>query len=468
VFDADRESKTICALASGSGSGAISVIRMSGPDAFKIIQNGCPGLRKKNLESHRAYLTKFFSAENFFIDQVLITCFAAGHSYTGEESVEISCHGSQHIVQRILENLVLFGAFTAIKGEFTYRAFMNNKLDLVQAEAVLSLIQAQSDNSARVALRQLEGQTSADFSYIEDQLIWCLAHIEASIDFSTEGIDVVDTSVLIKKLSAIHLKLLRLTQSYQTGRVLKDGIKVVLAGRPNVGKSSLLNQLVLEDKAIVTNIAGTTRDVVQCSTIFNGTKLNISDTAGLRETNDVVENIGVQKSKKEISNADITLFVFDISEGFSDIDFQLTSDISGRVLLIGNKSDLCRQSFNTEIDIISDKITTINKNITIVGSIIVSALDVSARSSILHRVCDLFTQAEYSDDAIISSARQFEYSNEALLLVSQSIDELNQGLGSEYVAQTLKQALVDIQRVLGKVYDDQIMDRVFKEFCLGK
>lgn len=468
MFDANRESKTICALASGSGSGAISVIRLSGPDSFQIIKKACPSLITKSLESHKVYLSKFFSIKNIFIDQILVTCFKHGHSYTGEECVEISCHGSTHIVNRILESLVTYGAVTAEKGEFTYRAFMNDKLDLVQAEAVLSVIQSQSDSALKMSLRQLEGHVSNSFNKIEDELTWSLAHIEASIDFSTEGIDVVDPLVLIEKLTSIEAGLNKLTRSYETGRLVKDGVKLVLAGQPNVGKSSLLNKLVLEDKAIVTNIAGTTRDVVESSTLFNGQKFNISDTAGLRETTDVVEQIGVQKSKREIQNSDLTLFVFDLSVGLSESDLMQLSAVSGRVLLVANKSDLVKKLSSDTLEIYSQKIIDTHKNITIVGVVPVSALDVSVRDTILLKVSEVFIQAEYSDEAIISSTRQFEYSSQALAMISQSIGELTNGLGSEYVAQTLKQALVNIQRVLGKDYDDQIMDRVFKEFCLGK
>ena len=467
MYDASRETKTICALASGSGSGAISIIRLSGPDSFKIIKQACLSLASKKLETHRVYLSHFYKNKTL-IDQVLVTCFEHGKSYTGEETVEISCHGSHHIVTKILETLIELGAVSAEKGEFTFRAFMNGKLDLVQAEAVLSVIESQTDASLNLSLRQLEGRVSKIFADIEDKLTWCLAHIEASIDFSTEGIDVVDNNVLIQKLSDISVTLKQIVNSYAAGRVLKNGVKVVLAGQPNVGKSSLLNSLVLEDRAIVTNIAGTTRDVVQSSTVYNGLKFDISDTAGLRETSDIVENIGVERSKQEIKNSDITLFVYDMATGLTFEDLKQAEALVGRVILVGNKKDLFNNEINAQLLKDSKALAALNRNITILDTLAVSALEVLTRDIILSKISSIYKQNEYSDDSIITSSRQFEYSSQALSLIIQNIDELNAGMGNEYVAQTLKQALINIQSILGRVFDDQIMDRVFKEFCLGK
>jgi len=467
MYDASRETKTICALASGSGSGAISIIRLSGPDAFKIIKAACLSLNSKKLESHRVYLSHFYKNKTL-IDQVLVTCFEHGKSYTGEQTIEISCHGSHHIVTKILETLIELGAVSAEKGEFTFRSFMNGKLDLVQAEAVLSVIESQTDASLNLSLRQLEGRVSKIFVDIEDKLTWCLAHIEASIDFSTEGIDVVDNNVLIQKLSDISVTLKQIVNSYTAGRVLKNGVKVVLAGQPNVGKSSLLNSLVLEDRAIVTNIAGTTRDVVQSSTVYDGLKFDISDTAGLRETSDIVENIGVERSKQEIKNSDITLFVYDMATGLTIDDLKQAEALVGRVVLVANKKDLFNNEINAQLLKDSSALSALNRNITILDTLAVSALEVLTRDIILGKISSIYKQNEYSDDSIITSSRQFEYSSQALGLIIQNIDELNAGMGNEYVAQTLKQALINIQSILGRVFDDQIMDRVFKEFCLGK
>lgn len=465
MFDASRDTKTICALASASGTAAISIIRLSGPDSYRIIQTACKGLAKKKLESHRAYLAKIFDSKNEVIDQVVVTAFDHRKSYTGEETIEISSHGSPHITKKILEALVEFGAVIAEKGEYTYRAFLNDRLDLVQAEAVLSVIESQSDSALKMSLRQLEGKISKKFENLEDRLTWCLAHIEASIDFSTEGLDVVDPQVLIQELKGLKVELKSVTDSYSQGKILKDGIKLVLAGLPNVGKSSLLNNLVLDEKAIVTDIAGTTRDVVEGATFYNSVKFNISDTAGLRETTDVVENIGVQKTLKEIESGDITLFAFDSSIGLQPADLERLRSVKGNVLVLANKSDKSGSEAPLEI---KQKLQDLSGGPRVIDVLPVSALDVGARDTILHRVSTFMGSENFSDESVISSARQFELSQAALNLIEQSIVELESQMGSEFVAQTLKTALMSVQKILGTVFDDQIMDRVFKEFCLGK
>ncbi len=240
---------------------------------------------------------------------------------------------------------------------------------------------------------------------------------------------------------------------------------MVLAGLPNVGKSSLLNNLVLDEKAIVTDIAGTTRDVVEGQTFFNGIKFNISDTAGLRETTDVVENIGVQRSLKEIESGDLTLFVFDSSLGLQQGDLERFRMVKGNALVLANKADKPHSEKPSEI---KQKLQDLGGGPKVIDILPVSALDVKARDTILHRVSTIMGSEKFSDDSIISSARQFELSNAALIAIEQSIGELENEMGSEFVAQTLKHSLMALQKILGRYFDDQIMDRVFKEFCLGK
>ncbi|MFN3455201.1 MAG: GTPase, partial [Pseudobdellovibrio sp.] len=249
------------------------------------------------------------------------------------------------------------------------------------------------------------------------------------------------------------------------GRILKDGLKVVLAGLPNVGKSSLLNNILLQDKAIVTDIAGTTRDVVEGYTLFNGVKFNISDTAGLRDTADVVENIGVERSKKEIASSDITLFVFDCSDGLKSEDVKILQSLSGQVLVVANKID---KNIKFKPQDIAQKLQDMSLGFSIIDVLGVSALDENTRDIILNSISSIVGLSSFSDDSVISTARQHELSTQALELIEQSVMELKNDLGSEFIAQTLKNALISLQRILGKSYDDQIMDRVFKEFCLGK
>ncbi len=465
-----RNEETICAISTPPGKGGIAVIRVSGPQALATAVKIAPALQKKLtkqlIESHKAYFCEIFDSKNTKVDEVLVTYFVRGKSFTGEEVVEISCHGSAYITQKILDLLIENGCSMADRGEFTFRAFMNNRMDLVQAESVLSLIDSQNELSAKMALRQLDGHTSKQFLKLESELTWCLAHIEASIDFSTEGLDIIDNSVLIEKVKIILKEIYQLINSYQSGRLIKDGVKVVLAGEPNVGKSSLLNILLQNEKAIVTEIAGTTRDIIEGVTVHDGVKFLVSDTAGLRETNDHVEKIGVHRSRQEALKADVLCFVLDVSESDWKTSFQLFNDVAGsKNLFLVNKVDPGIEISKIQI---TKKLQLYQSNIDPEQVILTSALDPQARSRVLESVKSTVGSLSYLEEAMISSARQFEKAKYAADMIEISLKELEKNSGAEFVAMYLKDALVSLQQILGHVYDDQIMDRVFKEFCLGK
>ena len=457
----ERNEQTICAISTAHGIGGIAVIRVSGKEALSICTRYSPALlKKKSVESHRAYFSSFTDAKNEKIDEVVLTYFAEGKSFTGEQTVEISCHGSPFISSQILETLVGGGARIADPGEFTYRAFMNGRIDLVQAESVLALIESQSRDSAKLALRQLEGRVSEKFEAAVGDLTWCLAHIEASIDFIEQGIEVVDVSDLLKRLTAIKSSLQGILQTYESGRLLRDGARVVLVGEPNAGKSSLLNMLSMSDRAIVTPIAGTTRDVIDCEIVYGGRKLNLVDTAGLRESKDVVEVIGIDRSMKEAGKADLICLVFDAGSGDWERTLQLADQHgTSRKLAIVNKVDLfsgfdegrLRQRLGVGVPVIA-----------------VSATDDASRPRLLDEILKSLGSIQGAESAAISTARQYEQTKEAFEMISKSVDEMAAGLGAEFVAMSLKGALISLQKILGQVYDDQIMDRVFKEFCLGK
>lgn len=466
----------ICALATPVGFSAIAVIRLSGPNALSILK----GISKKKgiIKSHNSFLSPLYSDQEEKIDQALVTYFEEGKSYTGESSFEISCHGNPNIVKKIIDRLIQLGARLAEKGEFTFRAFLNNKIDLVQAESVLSLIESQSEKAAKVSLRQLEGHTSKLFKEFESDIIWCLAHIEASIDFSTEGLDVIDNNLLVKKLTDLSDKLKNLSNSYIKGQILKDGLKIALIGKPNVGKSSLMNVLVQADKSIVTPIAGTTRDTIEASTMFNDIKFIITDTAGIRETNDAVEQIGVERSKSEISKSDLKALILDVKsdnleeELASMLDLLKNKNELNNFVILVNKKDLANSQNISELN---DKIEKILQKTSLYPvyklnkrHIFISALDSNCRNLVMDLIISQFESLDFLNESIISSSRQLEMINHAIDSLSKSINELNDGMGSEFIAQTLKDGLLAIQKILGEVYDDQILDRVFKEFCLGK
>lgn len=476
MFGGDRDKDTICAISTPHGVGGISVIRVSGPLTFSIAKKICTFL-PEHPESHKVYFGSLKSLKTADeIDEVLVTYFKTGRSFTGEEVVEISCHGSPLICQSILNELIALGARAADRGEFTYRAFMNGKLDLIQAESVLSLIESQSQQAAKLALRQLKGSVSASLEKIEDDMTWILAHAEASIDFSTEGITVVENDVVQSRLKKIESSLHELVGTFKVGRLLKDGFRVVLTGLPNVGKSSLLNLFLEDERAIVTDIPGTTRDVIHGDTSFQGMKFTFVDTAGLRDqVTDLVERIGIQKSYEAQNESDMVFFVFDIENGLSAEEVQILDSLDPeKTLILANKTDKIRgqkplETFEKALknskffQKIPDLTAFLRRRV-----FFVSALDKKVRSEVLGELVKELADLQLENTVLISNARHFENLSKALDNTQRSQALVDQGLGSEFLAFELKDALIAIHETLGKRFDDQIMDRVFKEFCIGK
>lgn len=476
MFRGDRDRDTICAVSTPHGVGGISVIRVSGPQTLSIVAKICSFLPAAP-ESHKVYFGILKGQpEGDEIDEVLVAYFKHGKSFTGEEVAEISCHGSPVICQSILSQLIQLGARPADRGEFTYRAFMNGKMDLVQAESVLSLIESQSPQAARLALRQLHGSVSKKLEDIEDNMTWILAHAEAGIDFSTEGIDIVDNTDALVRLGKIEKSLEELVGTFKAGRLLKDGFRVVLTGLPNVGKSSLLNLLLEDERAIVTDIPGTTRDVIHGDTNYNGVKFTFLDTAGLRESvSDLVEKIGIQKSREATGESDVVFFVFDLEKGLSAEELQILNGLDPRkTYILGNKTD--RVSGVPASDFVENFLigSKFFKNIDDPGAyfkrrvFFVSALDKTVRALVLEALLKEFADLEMENTVLISNSRHLENLTRALENTRRSKDVVLNGLGLEFLALEFKEALLAIQETLGKRFDDQIMDRVFKEFCIGK
>jgi tRNA modification GTPase len=476
MFYGDRESDTICAVSTPHGVGGISVIRLSGSQSLSCIRKICEFI-PSTAESHRVYFGTLKNISNRDpIDEVLITFFEEGRSFTGEEVVEISCHGSPIICYNIMQELLLCGARSADRGEFTYRSFMNGKMDLVQAESILSLIESQSKHAAKLAIRQLKGSVSKVLEKIEDDMVWVLAHAEAGIDFSTEGIVVAENSLVLEKLSEIEDALSELVSSFKFGRVLKEGVRVVFAGVPNVGKSSLLNLLLEEDKAIVTEIPGTTRDLISGETSYEGFQFIFSDTAGFRaETADVVEQIGILKGRKAVEEADFVCFIFDSSKVISAEEVSLIKLLDPKkTLLVGNKKDLVGSSYRNEeitLNALKDHFFEDEfNNLELLKSklLYVCANEPSDRKIIFEKLLGEVVDLKNEDSVLISNVRHFENLRSALDNTRRSREVVVSGLGDEFLALEFKEALISVQETLGKKFDDQIMDRVFKEFCIGK
>lgn len=468
---ADRQDDCICAVSTPPGVGGLSVLRVSGREARAITSRLCGFLPEKP-ESHRIYYGYAKDlATGEPIDEVMVAWFDKGRSFTGDDTAEISCHGSPVICDRLLQNFLQAGARLADRGEFTFRAFMNGRIDLVQAESVLALIESTGDQSARAALRQLRGELSGELEHIESEITWAMAHIEAGIDFSTENIEVVDNKILVDKVEDCLDKLGRLVSTYKSGRVIKEGFRVVIAGQPNVGKSSLLNTFILQQKAIVTPIAGTTRDVVEGETTFNGVRVLFTDTAGLRVTEDVVEKMGIEKTHGAIGESDHILWVVD---GSLDPEVAFAERVSAspgqKVTVLVNKTDRMVASQRAKFrSYFKDEIFV--KTPSIFGSddvFFVSALDSSSRDEVLNLLSPYIQSNADAASVVLIQNRHFEMLSKAHRNMKQVLEGLRSGTGSEFIAFELKDALISVQQTLGKFYDDQILDRVFKEFCIGK
>lgn len=455
-------------------------LRVSGPRSWDLVRKLAPFLPQE-LKSHQAYVGFIKNLEqNENLDQVIVLPFLEGHSFTGEESAEIFCHGSPILVDRIMTELIAAGASVAEKGEFTLRSFLNGKVDLVQAESVLELIHSESDFSARQALNQLRGKLSRKIERLESDLIWCLAHIEAGIDFSEADIAVAEEAVLKAKLKSIEDQIQEVADSFAGGRVVKEGLRIVISGQPNVGKSSLLNALAEEEKAIVSSRPGTTRDPVEVRCLVGGISAAVVDTAGLRETSDEIEAQGIAKSQKARASADINVFVVDAALllGGPDGSLRLNSEDlellaqsqNAPVLLVLNKIDL-----RPDLALLSEAqvLEKVKKNMSIsedrlIRVLCISALDTTSGTKFRGALEKFLQRFDLQGDGVLTNSRHHEQIMGALLSLREALKMLAGNQGLEFVSIELKQSLMALQNLLGKRFDDDVLDRVFKEFCLGK
>ena len=458
--------ETICALATAHGIGAISVLRISGSQAIAITRKLASFL-PENLESHKIYYGIMKSVDGLrSLDEVLISYFAERRSFTGETTFEISCHGSEAIVTDILQELVLAGARPAHRGEFTYRAFMNGRIDLVQAESVLAMIESRSTRASQLALRQLQGEFSVQLKKITDDLTWILAHLEANIDYAAEDIVIADSDVLSARMQKLQGEVERLLSTYKQGRIVRDGFQVALVGRPNAGKSSLLNALAGEERAIVTEVAGTTRDFVETQLALDGYRVTMIDTAGLRITDDKVEKIGVQRTLDKLASVDMVLYVADSTEGLSDEERAFFDRIPwGKTAVLWNKVDALATSGLPDARHFCAP--------SVPSSPLVEVLPVSALSGVgLDFLRDLLAErlaGEISEDStLVSNVRHFEGLQTVRSAVAKSLPLVLKAESPDLIALELQTGLIALYEILGLTYDDQVMDRVFKEFCLGK
>ncbi|MCO5259654.1 MAG: tRNA uridine-5-carboxymethylaminomethyl(34) synthesis GTPase MnmE [Crocinitomicaceae bacterium] len=445
----------ICAIATPNGIGAIGIIRVSGKDCLKLIQP----IYSKDLSQKSSHTLHFgtISAKNGeIIDEVLISIFKDGKSFTGEESAEIACHGSNYILQRVLGLLLEQGCRMAEPGEFTMRAFLNGKMDLSQAEAVADLIASESKKAHEIALNQLRGNFSSELKDLREQLIHFASLVELELDFSEEDVEFADRTELMNLIKEVLQIITRLEQSFELGNAIKNGVPVAIVGAPNTGKSTLLNQLLQEDRAIVSNIAGTTRDVIEETLNIDGILFRLIDTAGIREHAEEIEAMGIERSKQKIEQAKLVLCLADVTIANSLEEVRLwKKDLQEkhpdkRIILIANKTDINPvQLEKNEISISAKKGVNIEE--------------------LKHWMVQQIVQgADLQNEVIISNVRHRDALTKTREALQQAKTGLETNITGDFVAMDIRQAMYHLGTITGNISEDDLLANIFSKFCIGK
>ena len=449
---------SIAAIATPQGIGALGIIRISGHDAIEKANILFPKKNLNEVQSHSLHYGPLVF-ENELIDEVIVSVFKAPHSFTGENSVEITCHGSSYILQKIMEALTHIGVRPAQPGEYTMRAFMNGRMDLSQAEAVADLIAAESGAAHKTALQQMRGGFSNQIKELRTQLLDFASLVELELDFAEEDVELADRKTFVNLLDTIEKEVKKLADSFRLGNAIKSGVQVVIAGRPNAGKSTLLNALLNEERAIVSEIPGTTRDTIEDVIVIEGIKFRFIDTAGIRESSETIERIGISRTLEKIKEADIVIYLYDVNTTTEEIlnDDVATIPEGKKLILAANK-----------IDQSSAPLNPYSLSLT---SILLSAKtrqNLESLKKLLIESLDLDRELQSANNTIVTNVRHY-YS---LLNILKAIDSLKEGIGqnitTDLLAADIKTALYALSEITGEITNDEILGNIFGKFCIGK
>lgn len=455
--------KVIAAISTASGNGGIGIIRLSGKDTFNIIEKIFKPKNKSN--KIKGYSIKYGNIvnpkNNEVIDEVLVSYFVAPKSYTKEDMCEINSHGGMCIERKILEICLENGAELAQAGEFTKRAFLNGRIDLSQAEGIIDLINAKTDKEAKESINQLKGILSSKIKKIEQKMLDIMVDIEVTIDYPEYDVDEVTNSKALKLLEDIKKELIDLENSFEKGKILKDGIKTVILGKPNAGKSSLLNAMLKEERAIVSDIAGTTRDTIEEYINVNGIALKLIDTAGIRDTDNLIEKIGVEKSKRLVESADLVIVLVDNASNIDKDDEDILSMIKDKnAILVINKIDIKEE--NKEVE---EKIEKLD-----IPKVKMSIKEKIGLEALYNEILKMFEMENISssNEILITNERHKIQIKKATLNIEKSIDTIKQQMPVDIISIYIKQALEDLGEITGENVSESIINEIFSKFCLGK
>ena len=451
---------TICAIATSQGVGAIAIIRVSGEEAISIVNKIFKGKNLENVDSHTINYGHIIDKENNIIDEVLVSVMKAPRAFTAEDTVEINTHGGISPTNKTLELLLESGCRLAEPGEFTKRAFLNGRIDLLEAEAVMDMIDSKTEQQRKMAINQISGKVSNLINDLRNDMVQIISNINVNIDYPEyDDVEIMTNNILVPKIQNLKNRIEKILKESENGKIIKEGIKTSIIGRPNVGKSSLLNNLLEEDKAIVTDIAGTTRDIVEGQISINGVLLNMIDTAGIRETNDLVESIGVEKSLKIMEESDLILFMVNNNEEITDDIIELLNKIGNKnYLLLINKTDLERKIDLDKINVEKSKIVEL------------SVKDNKGIDDLKNKIIELFNlnSLETKDPTYLSNTRSLSILKRCL----DAIKEVEKGLINDMPIDMIELDIKNIWEELGKIngtsYEEELLDEMFSRFCLGK